>query len=75
MNLDPAILGLAEAFVEAYGDVSARDIYAALPDIPSMHRCGKKEPSLAHIARVLQKNGYHPVGNTRGGRTRYRKGD
>ena len=72
-KLDIIILGLAKGIQEANGDVTTRDIYAALPDAPSLHRSSKRDPSLAHISRVLTSNGYRPVGKTRGGYTHYRK--
>lgn len=72
-KLDIIILGLAKGIQEANGDVTTRDIYAALPGTASMHRNGKREPSLTYISRVLTSNGYHPVGKARGGYTHYRK--
>ena len=74
-TLNMVILTLANTLQDAKGFVSARDIYASLPDTPSMHRKGKREPSLTHISRVLMANGYRPEGKTRGGYTHYRKGE
>lgn len=71
-KLDIIILGLAKGIQEANGDVTTRDIYAALPGTTA-HRKGRREPSLVHISRVLTANGYRPVGKTRGGYTHYRK--
>lgn len=67
------ILNIARRIADEKGHVSVRDIYAALPDVPSLHRSGKRDPSLTHISRVLTSNGYRPVGKTRGGYTHYRK--
>lgn len=73
MTSDEEIIRVAGDITKRTGYVTVRDIYAALPDVPSLHRSGKRDPSLTHISRVLTSNGYRPVGKTRGGYTHYRK--
>ena len=73
MTPDEEIIRVAGDITKRTGYVTVRDIYAALPDVPSLHRSGKRDPSLTHISRVLTSNGYRPVGKTRGGYTHYRK--
>ena len=73
MTSDEEIIRVAGDITKRTGYVTVRDIYAALPDVPSLRRSGKRDPSLTHISRVLTSNGYRPVGKTRGGYTHYRK--
>ena len=73
MTSDEEIIRVAGDITKRMGYVTVRAVYAALPDVPSLHRSGKRDPSLTHISRVLTSNGYRPVGKTRGGYTHYRK--
>ena len=73
MTPDEEIIRVAGDITKRMGYVTVRAVYAALPDVPSLHRSGKRDPSLTHISRVLTSNGYRPVGKTRSGYTHYRK--
>ncbi len=72
-ELESVIVKTAGEILVVRKYVTTRDVYAALPGTPSMHRKGKKEPSLLNISRVLVKNGYRPEGKARGGYTHYVK--
>lgn len=76
MTMEQDIIIAADDIMKKRGYVTTREVYTALPNTPplNLHHL-KREPSLYKIARVLVKNGYHPVGNTRGGHTHYKKGE